>query len=173
MLQTLCGLYRKLISSLGTLVGIILALLAALITIEVIMRNTGLGGISWLNEVAEYFLYAGTLMAAPWALAEGAHVRVDVVIASLPKSLALKVEKIADLLGAVICFVIAYYGAVAVRDAYVENTIQYKALAMPEWILYLAVPVFVTFLGIEFLIRAWNAHKGIDETETHITSEGF
>ena len=173
MLQTVYRLYRNLISMLGTLVGLILALLAVMITAEVIMRNTGFGGISWLNEVAEYFLYAGTLMAAPWALAEGAHVRVDVVIASLSKEVALQVEKIADLIGAAICFVVTYFGAVAVRDAYVENTIQYKALAMPEWILFLAVPIFMALLAVEFLIRAWRAHKGFDDTELHITSEGF
>lgn len=173
MLQTIYRYYRKLIAILGTLVGVILALLAVLITIEVIMRNSGFGGISWLNEVAEYFLYAGTLMAAPWALSEGAHVRVDVVIASLKKEVALQVEKVADLIGAIICLIIAYYGAIATRDAFVENTIQYKALNMPEWILYLVVPISMTLLAIEFLIRAWRAHKGVDESELHVISEGF
>lgn len=166
--------YEKLLDLTGTLVGLLIALMAAMISLEVLMRNIGMGGISWLNETIEFGLYAITFAAAPWALHQGAHIRVDLVLTILPRTLAVAVEIIADLVGVAICLALFYYGVEAVIDAWVDNTIQYKNLAWPEWALFAVVPVFIILMAAEFLARALRALRSGRLTEPEAaTTEGF
>lgn len=166
--------YEKLLDATGTLVGLLIALMALMISIEVLMRNIGMGGISWLNETIEFALYGAAFAAAPWALHQGAHIRVDLVLTLLPRMAALVVEIIADLLGAAICLALFYYGVEAVIDAWVDNTIQYKNLAWPEWALFAVVPLFVILMAVEFLARALRAIKSGSATQGETgTTEGF
>jgi TRAP-type C4-dicarboxylate transport system permease small subunit len=165
--------YERLLAHLGTLVGLLIALCAVMISTEVIMRNFGFGGISWLNEVIEYFLYAATFMAAPWALNQGAHIRVDIVVTLLPRPVAFVVELIADLLGTAISVGFVIYGGQAVIEAYEGGTIQYKMLAVPEWWLFAVVPVFSALLAIEFAARFARALRAKSKLDDDLTSEGF
>lgn len=167
-------LYEKILDATGTLVGLVIALMAAMISIEVFMRNIGMGGISWLNETIEFGLYACTFAAAPWALHQGAHIRVDLVLTILPRRGALAIEIIADLLGAAICVALFYYGVESVIDAWVDNTIQYKNVAWPEWALFAVVPFFTILMAVEFLARALRALRAGSATEGEpATTEGF
>ena len=63
--------------------------MALLVTLDVVMRNVGLGTLAWVNEVSEYSLPVATLLIAPWLLHRNQHVRLDVLLASVPKRLAL------------------------------------------------------------------------------------
>lgn len=169
----LAASYERLLSALGTLVGLSIGLMAVLISIEVAMRNSGMGGISWLNEAIEYALYAGTLAAAPWALHLGAHIRVDLVLVMLPKRVAAVVEILADLTGAAICLALCYYGGRSVTMAWINNTIQYKNMAWPEWMLFTAVPLAAGLMAIEFVLRAWRAVRAGTAERNPAATEGF
>ncbi len=162
--RILLAVHERLITILGNLVGLIIAAVAILISLEVFMRNTGLGGIDWLNEAIEYSFYVGTFAAAPWALHQGAHVRVDLVLNLLPKRAAVAVEKLADAVGAGICLVLVYYGIQSVLHAYVSNSIQYKTLAVPEWPLFAVVPICALLLAVEFVARFARAAQVDDGT---------
>ena len=48
------------------------------------LRNAGLGGIPWSSEVSEDILYLMTLLAAPWLLRQGQHIRVDILLRAVP-----------------------------------------------------------------------------------------
>src|SRR5688500_702629 len=91
----------------------VLALIAAwtlfamvlLVCANIAVRNLGLGAIAWTDEASEYALYAVTLLTAPWLLRLGAHVRVDVVLATAPAPLAWLLEFIADLIGLAVALI--------------------------------------------------------------------
>ncbi|MCB1435882.1 MAG: TRAP transporter small permease [Rhodobiaceae bacterium] len=171
--SALGAFYEKILDATGTLVGLLIALIAVMISIEVAMRNFGQGGISWLNETIEFAIYAGTFAAAPWVLHQGAHIRVDIVLTLLPRPVALAVEILADLSGAVICLALLYYGGVSVADAWSDNTIQYKNLAWPEWALFAVVPLFTGLMAIEFVLRARRALATGSAERAEPATEGF
>ena len=52
-------------------------------------------GLAWSNEISELMLYLITLLAAPWLLREGQHIRVDIVLRALPRAagLALRMDR--------------------------------------------------------------------------------
>ena len=52
--------------------------------------------------------------------------RVDLLIGSLPKRIAIRLEQFVDLLGLLVCFVMVWYGGAAVIDAYQAGFIRFR-----------------------------------------------
>ena len=57
----------------------LLLLMTVMIGVDVLSRNLGGGGVPVSNEISEDILYLMTLLAAPWLLRQGQHIRVLVV----------------------------------------------------------------------------------------------
>lgn len=146
-------LYDGLLGVLAALAAATVAAMAVMITLDVALRNTGLGSFGWLNELVEYGLYAMTFLAAPWVLRRGAHVRMDLIVTSLPPRLARAVELAADALGAVICLVLLYYSASVAHTSFERGSLIIKALIYPEWPLLAILPVCFALLAVEFITR--------------------
>jgi TRAP-type C4-dicarboxylate transport system permease small subunit len=98
-------------------------------------------------------MYAGTFLAAPWVLRLGSHVRVDAVLAALPKKFAIRMEQLVDAVGLAISLVLVYYGALAVLDAWSTNLVARKTWNFDEWLLLLPIPVSGALLAVEFVLR--------------------
>lgn len=146
--------YDRLIHALGLLAGLLIASCALLISLDVVLRNLFYSTIAWLPDVVEHVLFFTTFAVAPWVLRQGAHVRVDIALAALPRSVARALDRLSNLLGMVVCVVFGYYGALATLDAVQIRSVQYKTLAVPEWWLLIVIPISMTCLAIEFFLRA-------------------
>jgi TRAP-type C4-dicarboxylate transport system permease small subunit len=72
---------------------------------------------------------------------------------ALPKRLAVRLEQLVDLIGLGISLVLLYYGSAVVSDAWRTNMVAYKTWYVPEWLLFLAIPVGALLLAIEFVLR--------------------
>lgn len=151
--QKLLAAYARLLEGIGT--GVALAYLAAalLMALDIGIRAAGLGALPWLLELTEYLLYAGTFLAAPWALRKGAHVCMDLFATAVPAPWGRRVEVVADLSGAAVSIVLVVFGAAAVAEAWRDNTIQFKTWATPEWLLLLPIPLAGLLLALEFALR--------------------
>ncbi|MCO5099337.1 MAG: TRAP transporter small permease [Burkholderiaceae bacterium] len=145
--------YDALIVALGHFAGLAIAAIAVFISAEVVLRNAGAGTIGWLNEAIEYLLYLCTFAAAPWALRQGAHIRVDLLLSALPMRAAMVLERFADASGAIVCAAYCWFGSQTAWVAYRQGTVQYKSFATPEWLLFAVTPVCALLLAVEFVIR--------------------
>ena len=146
------------------LAGLAIAALSVLITVDVIIRNLGLGNFPWLLEVAEYTIYITTFLAAPWVLHLGAHVRVDLVVNAVPDRIAKSLELTTNLAGFVISGFLIYHGVLVVSEAHELNAIVVKELAISEWLLLIAIPISGCLLGLEFILRGVRVLHGDDLT---------
>src|SRR3954462_14740581 len=97
--------FGRILDFLAYLVGVAFGIGTALIALDVALRNLAGTGFPWLIDAIEYGLFAGTFLAAPWVLREGAHVRVDIVVTTLPPRGAAFLETVADLVGLAICLI--------------------------------------------------------------------
>jgi TRAP-type C4-dicarboxylate transport system permease small subunit len=145
--------YRHLLQALAAAAALLLGAMAVLVTLDVVMRNVGLGTIAWVNELSEYSLPVATLLIAPWLLHRNEHVRLDVLLVSLPPNASRVLGKCCDVLGIAICAVFVWYGIRLILDSSRISSMMVKTLAIPEWWQYALVPLSFSLLAVEFARR--------------------
>lgn len=173
MLDGIDRLFGRLNAGLGFIVAVSLALFAVSISADLAIRRLGLGNMPWLYEVIEYVLYAGVFLATPWALREGAHVRVDLLLSALPKGAAIRLEQVLDLLGALVSLALCYYGWRAGFEAWLNESRQYKTFVIEDWWLMAIFTVSLLLLAIEFLFRMRRAGDVLAREEDPTSTTGF
>lgn len=147
------NVYRALLQGLAGAAAVLLGAMALLVTLDVVMRNVGLGTIAWVNEVSEYSLPVATLLIAPWLLYRNEHVRLDVLLMTVPRRVAVALEKSCDVIGIAICAVFVWYSVRLILDSSRIGSMVVKTLAIPEWWQYALVPVCFSLLAVEFARR--------------------
>ncbi len=145
--------YDGLHAGLGLLCGLLVGAIVIGITLDVALRNFGLGSIPWVFEANEYALFAITTLGAPWALKKGAHVRVDVLVSSLPPRAARVFDAVADSLGLIASSVLLYYSVKVARAAIRDDARIIKMFIFPEWWIFGVMALAATLLIVEFTRR--------------------
>jgi len=170
-MQKIAEIYGKIVEALGLAVGAMVGLIAIMISLNILLRLIGVQTIGWVNEMAEYALYVSALIAAPWVLRLGQHIRIDVLSNILPRKAAFFLDRFVDLIGLAICMTIAYYGTIATISAYESGSAIYKNMIVPEWPVLAFIPVSFIMLSIEFILRLRTDPNA--EVKTDAKSGGF
>jgi len=145
--------YTLLLRAFAYVAAVVVGAMALAVTLDVIARNLGWGNTGWVVEVSEYSLPVATLLVAPYLLHRNEHVRLDVVLVMLPKRAALVLERIADVVGMMICAIFVWYGIELIMDSMRIHSMVVKTLSIPEWWQYALVPVSFFLLALEFARR--------------------
>jgi TRAP-type C4-dicarboxylate transport system permease small subunit len=146
-------LYRLVIQAMAWVAALVLGAMALAVTFDVVARNLGVRNTGWVVELSEYSLPVATLLVAPWLLHRGEHVRLDVLLTMFPRTAALALDRVANLLGIAICAVFVWYGARLIVDSARLGSMMVKTLSIPEWWQYALVPVSFFLLAVEFARR--------------------
>jgi TRAP-type transport system small permease protein len=169
-MQRLSRLQGHLLNALMGLSCLLVLAMMLIITGDVVLRNLGLQGIAWSNEVSEDILYLVTLMSGPWLLRQGRHIRVDILLRALPARLAWLLEWISDLLGLACCLYFVWYGAKVALASYFTGAVSIKTLVMPEWWLLAPLPVTFLLFAVEFVFRIHRLGHGERTARTEAVS---
>jgi len=145
--------YGRILHGLMLVACLLLLAMTLLIGADVVTRNLGLGGIAWSGEVSEDILYLLTLLAAPWLLRQGQHIRVDILLRAVPAKIGWLAEWIGDLLGLACSLYFVWYGWKVLAASYQSGAISIKTLVTPEWWLLAPLPVAFALFGLEFVFR--------------------
>lgn len=145
--------YRAVIHAFAYAAALTIGAVAVLVTLDVVLRNIGLGTIAWVVEVSEYSLPLATFLVAPWLLHKNEHVRLDVMLVLVPPRISRALARCADTAGILICAVFVWYGVKLVFDSAHLDSMVVKTLSIPEWWQYAPVPVCFLLLAVEFLRR--------------------
>jgi TRAP-type C4-dicarboxylate transport system permease small subunit len=159
-MRALVRSYDRLIAACGALAAALFGATALGITIDVLLRNSGLGSIAWMLEVNEYALFVATFLGAPWVLRHGAHVRVDVVVGSLPAATARAVDRTADIIGMTATAVLLWYAIDVARTSFREGARVIKMIIIPEWWIFAVVALSAILLIAEFTRRIIDKWSG-------------
>lgn len=160
--------YDRFVDLLGLIAALSLLALPVLIAIDVVVRLMGLGSIRWVVDVSEYLLYVSTFLGAPWLMRLGQHIRVDVLLAALPRMAARRLEQMIDLFCISICCLLAYYGLLAAIDAWQFDLKQYKALTVPDWPFHALFVFTMSLLAIEFVRRLMRPEEALDIRDAEV-----
>ena len=165
-------LFGRVLDALAATAALILLAMVVVVTADIVLRNTGIGGFRWANEVSEYALYVTTLLTAPWLLRRGQHVRLDVVLTMLPPRVAWTLEVLGDVLGFAVCVVMVRYGVAMVHDSWRLGAVTIKNLVFPEWWLLAPLPATFVLLAVEFVFRFARLLSGERTRRIEATSAG-
>lgn len=145
--------YRGLLHAGAVTAALLLGVVAALVTLDVVARNVGLGTLPWILEVSEYSLPLATFLIAPWLLHQGQHVALDVVVTALPPAWARALDRLGNTIGLAVSLVLVVFGARTIAASAAQGSMVIKAIVFPEWWLYAPVPVCFALLAVEFARR--------------------
>jgi len=145
--------YDRLLDGFGWLAGLMAVFIGLGVSLDVGMRYFGLSGIPWMLEASEYALYLMTFSGAPWALREGAHVRIDIAVKAMPESGQRIAAVIVDVLGFLIALVLAVYAIRIAYASWARGSMIYQELVFPEWWLLALLPLAMALVAVEFVRR--------------------
>lgn len=147
--------YGRLLDTLVFVACLLLLVMTVMIGADVVSRNIGGGGVAVSNELSEDILYLMTLLAAPWLLRQGQHIRVDIILRALPIRVAWLLEWMGDIVGVFCCLYFVWYGVLITTASYSAGSINIKTLVTPEWWTLAPLPLGFALLGIEFIFRMY------------------
>jgi TRAP-type transport system small permease protein len=155
--ERLSGLFGRLLEVLAAIGCALVLLMMLVICADVLLRNVALvpsmRGLGWANDLTEAGLYLTTMLAAPWLLRRGQHIRVDIVLRAIPKRAAWYCEWVADLVALACCVVMVAYGTRMTWASFKSGAMTIKTMVTPEWWLLAPLPVAFLLLSIEMLFR--------------------
>jgi TRAP-type C4-dicarboxylate transport system permease small subunit len=152
-MQRLSDAYGRLLDWLLLAACALLLGITLLIGLDVLTRNIGLGGIPPSNELSEDALYLITLLAAPALLRRGQHIRIDILLRAIPPRVAWLMEWLGDCVGIVCSLFFVWYGTRVTVASYVAGSLSIKTLVMPEWWIFVPMPLCFLLVALEFVFR--------------------
>jgi TRAP-type transport system small permease protein len=152
-MERLSLFYGRLLDGMVLAACFLLLGITFLIGFDVLLRNLGAGGIPPSNELSEYALYLTTILAAPGLLRRGQHIRIDIVLRMLPPPVAWIFEWFGDITGMICSLFFVWYGARVTIASYLAGSVSIKTLILPEWWIFVPMPVCFLMVAIEFIFR--------------------
>ena len=151
--------YNRVIDILFAFSGVLIIYSVLTISGEVVTRNFFGKTTSWVLETNEYALLYITFLVAAYLLRKEGHVIMDVVISRVNVKTQLPIIIFISIISAVVCFFIAWYGALVVWDHYQIGYMFIKGLKIPSVPILIVIPVGCLLLGIQFLVRVYSKFK--------------
>jgi TRAP-type C4-dicarboxylate transport system permease small subunit len=145
--------FDKLVTALGWMVAAVVLFFVVSITTNWALRFLGRSPISWVRDMVEYLLFAGVLLGSPWVLRQNAHVRVDLVLTSLPVRGRWLLELVIDLTGFLICGALAVFSGALAAQLFQEHSFVRKTITVDTWIFQAVIFVSMVLCMIEFVFR--------------------
>jgi TRAP-type C4-dicarboxylate transport system permease small subunit len=146
-------LYGLLLAAPAAAAGAITLAMVLLVTASVARRALTGAEIPGAVELTEIGLYLSAVLAAPWLLHRGQHIRADLLGPALPAGAARVLELLSDLLGLAVCLVLAWVSWGVAADAMATGGLVRRTITYPEWWLAAPLPPVFLLLAGEFVFR--------------------
>ena len=160
--------YDRVIAALAALAGITLFVIAAMIVIDVIMRNIGLRPPQAISALTEYALLYATMAAAPWLVRSGGHVTIKTLTGRLPEGTQAILRRIILAMVVLLCLILAAAGLGMAIESFGRGDVDVRSIDLPRWLLFAPLAAGFLLLATEFLRLLI-----LGDTHAERTSEGF
>ena len=142
----------------------LVAVMAAVIIIQVFCRYVLKESLSWSEELARYLMVWVTFIGASIGVKRGAHVGVEMLVTNLPKNVQTIFKYLGIVISIIFCIVV-FVASLGVLQRQIVNHQISPAMRIPMWWAYAAVPagaflMTVRFIQILFKTKALN--KALD-----------
>ncbi len=142
-------LYDALMKACGAVAALLFGLMTLLVSYDVVMRNLGGGGLSWILDITEYMLPTAICASAPWLMYRNQHIRLDVLTMVLSPDKLRHIDRISAGVGMVASGIFTWYAVAMIADSYSAGSLVMKSLVFPEWWVFVPVPIGFGLLTLE------------------------
>jgi C4-dicarboxylate transporter DctQ subunit len=122
---------------------------------EVVLRYIMNRPLTWVEQVSGYILVYIVFLNAAWVLKKERHVRLDILHERLSPKSQNWLLVVTSFLGAIICLIVTWFGAVVTWDYFQTGTPSVEILPIPLFFIWWVIPVGGFLLFIQFLRRAF------------------
>lgn len=149
-MKALARAYDVLLQALAVCAAVVIFAAFVLIVVDVTIRILGFAPPAFTIAVVEYILLYYAMFAAPWLVRKKGHVYIDAVTHLLPPAVKRVTAKFAYLVCICASLVFCYFSTGLLIEAYRGGTIDVRGVDMPQWLLYLPMPLSFGLVAIEF-----------------------
>lgn len=160
------GLLTGLRAIVATLVVILFVYMSIAVLAQVIGRYVFNFSIDWAVESATFAQIWMVLLGAGYAMRKGLHVSVDFLVAKLPMRVVQALNMVITVLCLWFMWVVFDGSLTLIRVGALQTS---SALQLPMNYPYLALPVAMAYLALEFVLLMWTRSfdsPAPDQTET-------
>ncbi|OEY67352.1 TRAP transporter small permease [Marinobacter sp. X15-166B] len=145
---------HALVTLCGRLAAALFAVVAAMITYEVVARYVFLSPTIWVEDLTLLCQIWATCLGASWLLQHQALIRIDMLIGRFGPRLRAVAELWSLLVIALFSAWVTWYGADIVSDGIAINAASASMLGLPMWVTKSAIPLGFGLLCIQCLTEA-------------------
>jgi TRAP-type C4-dicarboxylate transport system permease small subunit len=140
-ISTLCGIFASL------LVGSSIFVVCQMVFIRYVLN----GSTIWQTDFVTFALVGATLIGSPYVLLLRGHVNVDLLPHYLSYPQRAVLAYCGSLMGLIFTSTLGYYGYEMFHEALVNNWLSSTVWELPLWIPYLAMPVGIGLLALQYV----------------------
>lgn len=149
-------IFDSIIVFLAALAGILLCFIILSVTYGIVMRYFWGRPPIWITEVCEDFLLWIAFFGVAWVLKKEGHVTMDFVLNQLPPRTQCLINTITSIIGVIVFFVVAWYGAKMTITYFQLGDFIAKPLRIPYYAVIWVIPLGCFLFSIQFLRRAYS-----------------
>ena len=146
--------YDRLLTGCAVVVGLLILSTVLLVTADVIGRYFFSAPIGWVFELTEHFLVCVPFLGMAWLVRASGHVRIEIVVQTLPPLWQTRFTVLAYLLSGLTCATATYYATATTFDHYARGIVTYGIYPIPKFILIAIIAFGLALTTIEFFRRA-------------------
>jgi TRAP-type C4-dicarboxylate transport system permease small subunit len=134
-----------------------------ILTYEVICRYLLGDPTIWAQETAIYIFMWTMLAGAAYTLMQGKHVRLDIIVALLPKRGQLMLDAITCMMGATFCALVTWQSLQMLQSTIRFGRVSPTLLRIPMWIPQSALLLGFSLLTLQFMFIVFDKLAGLKE----------
>ena len=137
----------------GKICNVVILLINIFVFYEVISRYIFNSPTIWVTETCQYLLPVLCFVGASYCLKHKGHISVDLLVRYFSKRTRKIINVIAYSASLLFFIVLGLEGYFSWREAYVLHFTSGTIFDIPLWIPYIALPIGMIFLGLQFIVE--------------------
>ena len=151
MTNRLWRIFDYIIDFFAYIAGILLLMVTLFVSYSVVVRYLHFKPPIWILQCTEYALLWMTFLGAAWLLKKDGHIRIDTIVSRFGPKGRLVLEIVVACLGCIVCFIIFWFGFEKNVDLFQRGIMDVKGVTMPQYPLFLVIPLGGLLLLIQFV----------------------
>jgi C4-dicarboxylate transporter, DctQ subunit len=156
------------LSFMTVLAALLLLFITFSIGYSVFTRQFNLPMPVWVVQINEYAMLWITFLTTAWVLARQKHASVQILVQRLGGRGKKTLIFLHNLVGALLCGILCYYGAMTTIDHFLRRVIDVGSIDFPKAYVLMIIPVGFFLLTVQFsrnMVVAWLKKPGEFEKE--------